>query len=212
MNCCQCQGIACHFNQKATAKKLRQYRQKGPDPTTRLLIEALKTEGVPGLTLLDIGGGIGAIQFALLDAGVVQATGVEASPAYVEAAREEAHRCGQAGRINLLYGNFIDLAPDIPPADIVTLDRVICCYHDMPQLVELSSVRATKLYGLVYPRDRWWVRLGYLVENFLYWLQRTSFRVYLHPTEAVETILQANGWQRCFYKTHGVWQVVLYSR
>ena len=212
MNSCQCQGIECRFNQKATAKKLRQYREKGPELTTRLLIEALKTEGVAGQTLLDIGGGVGAIQFELLDAGVARATGVEASQAYVEAAREEAHRRGLAGRINVLHGNFIDLASDIPPADIVTLDRVICCYHDMPQLVELSSVRANKLYGLVYPRHTWWVRLGFLVENFLYKLQRTPFRVFLHPTGAVERILQTNGWQRCFYKTHGVWQVVLYSR
>jgi len=212
MYCCQCQGIECRFNQKAAAKKLKQYRQKGPDPSTRLLIEALQTEGVAGLTLLDIGGGVGAIQHELLDAGVTVATSVEASQAYVEAAREEAHRRGHAGRINPLHGNFTDLAPDISPADIVTLDRVICCYHDMPQLVELSTTRANKLYGLVYPRDTWWVWLGYLFENFLFWLQRTSFRVFLHPTEAVEAILRANGWQRCFYQTHGVWQVVLYSR
>lgn len=212
MNCGQCQGIEDRFNQKAVTKKLEHYRKKGPEPTTRLLIEALKAEDVAGLSLLDIGGGLGAIQHELLDAGVTRAINVEASQAYVEVAREEADRRGHRDRINLLHGNFTDLALDIPPADIVTLDRVICCYDDMPQLVELSTVRANKLYGLVYPRDTWWVGLGYLFKNFTFWLQGTSFRVFLHPTEAVEAILRANGWQRCFYQTQGVWQVALYSR
>ena len=48
---------------------LKRYRRNGPDSTTKALIEAIVAEGVEGATLLDIGGGIGAIAFELLDAG-----------------------------------------------------------------------------------------------------------------------------------------------
>jgi magnesium-protoporphyrin O-methyltransferase len=123
MTCCQCQGIEARFNQKMANQKLQQYRQNGPIKTTRILIDALKTEGVEGMTLLDIGGGIGVIQYELLNMGAMSATGVEASLAYVNAAKEEIDRQGHASRVSHYHGNFVDLAADIPAADIVTLDR-----------------------------------------------------------------------------------------
>ncbi len=42
-------------------------------------------------------------------------------------------------------GDFVEVAGSIQPADIVTLDRVICCYPDVERLVGLSSQRATRL-------------------------------------------------------------------
>lgn len=212
MNCCQCQGIEKEFNQKEAAEDLKRYRQSGPDETTRLLINALVAEGVEGMTLLDIGGGVGAVQNELLKAGVSRATSVDASTAYIEAAKEEAQRRGHADRICFQHGDFVDLAPDIPPADIVTLDRVICCYHDMQRLVGLSSARARKLYGVVYPRDTWWTKIGLPMMNFFYWLRRTPFRVFAHPTAEVDAIVQGNGLQERFYRKTFVWQVAVYAR
>ena len=177
-----------------------------------MLIEALKDEGVKGMTLLDIGGGVGAIQHELLRAGVVSVTNVEASTAYISAAKEEAERQGHAARMSHYHGNFIDLAVNIPPADMVTLDRVICCYHDMHRLVELSSAKAGKLYGLVYPCDTWWVNFGFSFENFTLWLQRNPFRVFVHHTEEVDAIVRGNGLERRFHQTAGMWQIVIYGR
>jgi hypothetical protein len=47
------------YDEKRATSELRKYRERGPIPSTRALIEALKAEGVEGATLLDIGGGIG---------------------------------------------------------------------------------------------------------------------------------------------------------
>ena len=212
MNCCQCQGIEELFSQQYVAKELSRYRAKGPDKTTRMLTEAIKGNGVDGVTLLDIGGGIGAVQHALIDAGVVEVISVEASSAYITAAKAEAQRRGYAERVSHHHGNFVDLATDIPPADIVTLDRVICCYTDMEQLVGLSAARARKLYGLVYPRDTWWVKIVLAVQNFYFRLRRNPFRTFAHPTEAVEAILDSNGLKRQFYRQTIVWQVAVYTR
>ena len=92
MDCCQCQGIETEFNRKTAAKQLRRYRENGPAKTTLMLTNALTDEGVGGMTLLDIGGGIGAIQHELLKAGAKAATNAEASTAYIEAAKEEVER------------------------------------------------------------------------------------------------------------------------
>ena len=212
MDCCQCKGIETLFNQEEAESKLKAYRKDGPAKTTHMLIEALKAEGIEGSTLLDIGGGVGAIQHELLQAGVQQATGVDASTAYVKVAQEEAEQQGHADRITYHHGNFVDLAPQIAPADIVTLDRVICCYHDMQTLVGLSVAKAERLYGLVYPRDTWWMKVGMHMANLYFRVSRNPFRTFIHPTQAVDALVRGNGFEQHFYKTTALWQVAVYAR
>ncbi len=212
-DCCQCQGIEARFDQKYVARKLRQYRKKGPKKTALQLIEALRAEGVTGMTLLDIGGGVGDIQHALLRSGLSHATDCEASAAYIDACRQEATRLGHSEQIDHIQGNFVELAKDIPAADIVTLDRVICCYHDMPALVGLSAQKARRLYGVVYPLDKWWIRIAMqMYYNFRYWLQRNPMRNFVHRTEDVEAVIGDNGLQRRFHRVMGLWQVAVYAR
>jgi magnesium-protoporphyrin O-methyltransferase len=212
MNCCQCQGIEELFNEQLVSKELSNYRIKGTNQTTRILIAALKEEGLQGVSLLDIGGGLGAIQHELLNAGVQSATDVDASQAYLNAAQEEAQRRGLTERIRFQHGDFVNIAAQIPPADIVTLDRVICCYSEMEKLVSLSVARARKLYGLVYPRDVWWVKAAITVMNFLFYLRKNPFRTFTHSTQAVEAIANESGLKRRFYRRTLIWQVVVYSR
>jgi magnesium-protoporphyrin O-methyltransferase len=212
MPSCQCQGIEAVFNQTEAARKLKEYQKKGPAVTTRLLLAALREAGVAGRTVLDIGGGIGAIPFELLKAGAESALSVEASSAYVETAQREARRLGLTERITYRQGDFVALASGIPAADIVTLDRVICCYPDMPALVGLSADRAGALYALVFPHDAAWVRLAIRIANAFERIRGSAFRAFVHPTAAVEAILRARGLHRRFYRRSGVWQVALYAR
>ncbi len=212
MSCRQCEGIETKFDWKNAAKELENYRKKGPDETTRILIDALRAEGVDGMTLLDVGGGVGAIQHELLQAGVSSCINAEASTAYIEAAKEEANRQNHADRISHIHGNFVDKAADIPGSDIVTLDRVICCYHDVDALVRTSSGLARKLYGVVYPRGTWLAKIVTALENLYFRVQRISFRTFVHPPEVVESILRDQGFERRFYHEKGTWQVVVFGR
>ena len=212
MYCSQCQGIEEVFSQEYVRRELKSYRRKGPGKTTRLLTKAIEKEGVEGLSLLDIGGGVGAIQHELIAAGVREVTSVDASTAYLEAAREEAEKRGQAERVTYHQGNFVDLADEIAPADIVTLDRVICCYPNMEKLVKLSAKRALKIYGLVYPRDAWWVRAGLAIGNLYMRVRGSAFRTFSHPTKAVEEIVRSYGFRQESYSQSLVWQVVVYKR
>jgi hypothetical protein len=208
---CQCQGIEELFNEPLVIKQLDSYRSKGPDKTTRMLTEALKEAGVSGLNLLDVGGGVGAVEHELIAAGVEKAVDVDASQAYLHAAREEAERRGMADCIEFHYGNFVELAGDILPADIVTLDRAVCCYPDMEQMVGLSAARAGKLYGLVYPRDTWLARLGVGVINLVFRLMRRPFRIFVHPTRAVDALVRSHGLKQRYWGGTLIWQVAVYS-
>jgi Methyltransferase domain len=201
------------FGERTAIHDLRRYRKRGPSKPTRVLLDALEREGIDGATVLDIGGGVGAIQQELLDAGARLAVGVEASGAYLRVAAEEAERRGHADRVSHRHGDFVSLADGIEPADVVTLDRVICCYPDMEALVGRSADRARRLYGLVYPRDTWWVAFAIRVTNLGMRVMRRAFRAHLHRTSAVDAVARAHGLAPKLARRAGpVWQVAVYER
>ncbi len=137
---------------------------------------------------------------------------MDGSPAYVVVARREAERVGVADRIRYETGDFVELAPSVPPADLVALDRVVCCYPDMRALVELSVARATRRYGLVYPRDSWWIRIGSATVNGTLRLLRRRLRFHVHRTSDVEAIVAAAGLTRSFHRNGVFWQVAVFER
>ena len=212
MGCCQCQGIENMFDKKAANRQLKRYLKKGPSKTTSMLLDAINKKGVQGLNFLDIGGGIGAIQYDLIKAGASNGTSIEASSAFFDIVKEEALQNGLAERVNFKYGDFTATASDVDSADIVTLDKVICCYDDMSELVGLSSKLARKIYAVIYPRDVWWTKLALLMMNFYPRIKGSSFRVFIHPTKKVEEIIFGNGLKRNYYATTLFWQVAIFTR
>ena len=209
---CQCEGISTQFGAGTARRELRRFRRRGPTTTTRLLIDDLRAAGVDGASLLDIGGGIGAIHHLLIDAGARAATHVDVSRDYIGAARDEAARRGHADRVRFLHGDFVELAPSLPGADLVTLDRVICCYPDMPLLVAAAAAKAGRLLGAVYPRDVWWVRLGVRSVNAVMRVRRSEFRVFVRPPDAIDAVLRQHGLEQRTCRRSGLWEVVTYGR
>lgn len=209
--CCE-SGGANVFGEGSARSLLKRYRKKGPGKPTRLLVDALTHEGVDGLTLLDIGGGVGMISFELFKAGLASATQVDASPAFVTTANGEAAREGLSDRFAARQGDFVALAEDIPAVGVVTLDKVICCYPNMTALVGQSAARATKLYGAVYPRDVWWTRIAGALMNSVAWLFRMPLRNHYHPSAAVDSTIRAQGLEPRYHGVAGYWQVIVYGR
>ncbi|HET6947112.1 MAG TPA: class I SAM-dependent methyltransferase [bacterium] len=213
MPCCgQCAGIEKEFNSKVASWELARYRRRGARGTTRTLLDLLRGTPVAGATLLDVGGGVGVIQHELVAAGVARITSVDAAGAYLAAQKAEAARRGYADRVTHLQGDFAALGAQIPDHDIVTLDRVICCYPDMHALVDVSAARARRLYGAVYPRGTWWNRVGIRLFNAVMWVRRSPFRSYVHPPAEIERLLAAHGLRRTAARKTFIWQVAVYAR
>ena len=209
---CDCGCTPNLFSDREAAKDLERYLEQGPDATTRALIQAIVAEGVTGFTVLDVGGGIGAIQLGLLDAGAARADAVDASEAYIETAGAEADRRGYGDRTTGRVGDFVELAGSIEAADVVTLDRVVCCYPDVDALLGAAAGKATRIVGLVYPRDIWWNRVVARVMNTWSWLTRDPTRWYLYRTAQVDGIMRRAGFAGREITHDWIWQVVLYRR
>ena len=209
-------GCACavgnEFGERAARKDRDAFRRSGPDRTTAWLIEGLSLSGVDGMTVLDIGAGVGAVHLSLLASGAASAVDVDGSPAYIAVAAEEARRAGVGGAVRHETGDFVELAPTIEPADLVALDRVICCYPDMAALVRLSVARARRRYGVVYPRDTAWIRVLGRLANGVTRLFRQRFRFWVHRTADVDAIVRSAGFVPRLERSTLFWQVVVYER
>lgn len=200
------------FDARTARRDLVAYRRDGATGSTKRLIDELNKNGVAGASVLDIGGGVGVVGFELLAAGADRLTAVEASRAYVAVARREAKRRGLEDRATFLHADIVGLADDLEPADIVALDRVVCCYGDWPALVDRSLARARRSYGLVYPSDRWWTHFGVWVGNLTLRLSRQSYRGYVHPERAIDERIRAAGFERRSHHRGWLWQTVVYER
>ena len=125
---CECCKITNDQFGKDTAEAdLKEFRRRGPAKQTRLILEAVRSLGLKDASLLDVGGGIGAIYHELMKDTVTCATHVDASSAYLAAAKQETIQRGNADKVEFVHADFTDVAATLAPADIVTLDRVVCC-------------------------------------------------------------------------------------
>lgn len=209
---CCCEMTDRTFGEKDARGDLRDYRAHGPQGQTRELLRAVRSLGLSDATLLDIGGGVGVIHHELLQDVAVIATHVDESSAYLKVAREEAGNLGHEGRVTFIHADFTDVARDLPVADIVTLDRVVCCYPNFQALLTDASAHARRALGLVYPRDIWYVRAVISLINLLQRLRKDPFRVFVHPIPRMEAVLTAAGLRRLSLSRFLAWEVALYQR
>jgi magnesium-protoporphyrin O-methyltransferase len=212
VDACGCDEFAEVFDRRTAEGDRRRYRRSGPDRTTRLLLDLLRTRGVEGASLLDIGGGIGVVDHELLASGASRAVLVDASAASVAAAGDEARVRGTADRLEIIRGDFVARAPEVAPADIVTLDRVICCYPDVEHLVGLSAARARRLYGIVLPRDRWLARIAIGLTNAWFRLRGKAYRAFVHPNARVDGLAAAAGLRLAAESGTFFWRVAVFER
>jgi hypothetical protein len=213
MSCCShCEDAESFFSPRTARRDLRRYRRRGPRGTTRHLLRMIEREEFRGGALLDIGGGVGAIQHTLLRDGLARAVHVDASTAYLEAAESEATRQGHRERVEYHHGDFVDVAHDLPDVDIVTLDRVVCCYPDMPRMVRASAALARRLYGLSFPREHWGTRTALALGNLFFRVRRSAFRAYVHPPAAIDAEVRRQGFTPIARARSLLWHIVLYRR
>jgi Methyltransferase domain len=200
------------FDARSARRELEEYRRNGAGATTRRLLDAIIREGVEGAAVLDIGSGVGVIGLELLGAGADRLTNVDASRNYIAVATHELRRRGFADRATLHHGDFVVLADQVPQAEVVTLNRVVCCYPDWRSLTERSVGRARRLYGLVYPRDRWFLRLGLALIRSVGRLFGTSYPFFVHPEREVDALVRSSGFEPILAERGFAWQIVLYRR
>ena len=128
----------------------------------------------------------------LLEGGAGRAVGYDISPSYEKVAGALIAGRGLTDRVEWHTGDYL-AAGDTRGADLVFLNRVVCCYPDMAPLVDAAATRTRSLLALSYPRDRWFIRLGIRMINGFLRLRRVTFRVFVHDPTAIGARVAAAG-------------------
>src|SRR5215467_6355561 len=85
-DCCSPKGYRQIFSERNARSDARRYRRRGLDEVSRIIVGLARDRGVADRTLLEVGGGVGAIEIELLKAGLSRAVSVELTPTYEEEA------------------------------------------------------------------------------------------------------------------------------
>lgn len=210
LDCCPA-GYGKLFDTREARRNARSYRKKGLGGTARRMVDFLAGE-IGESSVLEVGGGVGAIQVELLRAGASRAVNVELSPEYEAEAITLMEEAGFSGRAERRIGDFVLECDGLEPAGVVLMDRVVCCYPDMEALVAATGGHARRYLAMSFPRDTWWIRLLTRVENRWYRLRGIEFRSYVHSPSAILAVAGTLGFRPVLEHEGVMWQVVVLER
>ena len=185
---------------------------------TASLLDAITEAGVTERTVLDVGCGIGDLAIEVVARGAASGTGYDLSPKAIDEARRLAVSRGVGDRMRFEVGDGAML--DLPAADIVVINRVVCCYPDADNLLDHTLGAARGVFAVTAPVSRgpigWWNRLWSALENVGYRLRPTKydgFRVFIHDLDRIDERIRAAGFRRTRHEHRRiVWDLAVYTR
>ena len=209
-HCCARSGYDDFFSEEQARRDARRYRRKGLDQPAEWVVQAVRQQGVEGRTILEPGGGVGAIQIELLKAGAARSVIVELSEGYETPAAELAREAGVDDRVERRLGDFA--ANGVGDADVVVLHRVVCCYADYPLLLGAAADKARRTLVFTYPPRNLVSRAVLGLGNLWMRLRGNDFRAYAHPPKDMVDVVRRAGFEEFARRTRGIWRGVAFSR
>ena len=211
--CCRSGPCEQVFKPRMARRTLARYRRRGLDELELQLLESARDAGVDAARVLEIGGGLGTIGSELLAAGAAESEVVELVAAWEPYALELARERGVEEQTSFRVVDILDRPDAVDPADIVILNRVVCCTPDGVELTGEAARHARRALVLSFPRDVFWVRALIRVLNTGMWMLRRSYRAFVHPPEALVAAAESAGLRPAADGRRGlVWQYASLTR
>jgi predicted TPR repeat methyltransferase len=207
--CCSTATYADFFNEKLARRDAARYRRKGLRGVSKRLVELVAARGVDGATVLELGGGTGSLQIELLERGAASATNTELSPGYEAVAGELLRERGLTERVERIVADVVQDPERVDAADVVLLNRVVCCYPDFESLLATAAGKARRLVAFSYPPDAASARALVRVLNLWQRLRGSDFRSYVHPERAMLETVERRGFRVVARERSSVWRIAL---
>ena len=210
--CCPHSSSAGRYFSRFAGRYRRRFEKKGFEPTQRGLLEGIERVGFANATLLEIGSGVGNLHQDLLKRGAASAVGVDLARKMIDEAETLARKHGLEDRTRYRVADFVEEADTFDTADVVILDKVICCYPDAKRIVDASAAKARRVYAYTIPVNRWYTRFVTALIAFGMRLFRSDFRPYVHDPEQIEAWLTAAGFAKQYEKQTLAWLARVHAR
>ena len=200
------------FDEKMAKKQYERYLKKGPPKVTARIIEQLSKYDIKGKSLIDVGGGIGALQWWFLEAKGAQTISIDASSGYLKQAEEHAGINGWESKTRFIFGDYAEAHKQLEAVDFVTLDKMICCYPDYKEIIEISCAKARSHITLSYPIDGPISKLFAWFEGLFTKLKGQNFRPFIHPVSEIRKTFEQQGYARTAHNLVFPWHVETYKK
>jgi magnesium-protoporphyrin O-methyltransferase len=143
---------------------------------------------------------------------MTRAVSVELTPTYEESAAELLREAGFEDRVERKVMDFVNAGADIGAADIVVMNRVICCYPNLPLLGGAAADHARGLLVMSFPKERWWTRAIAWMANVGMAVARREFRIFVHPTAQILATGEQHGLGPAVNQPGLFWQTIALAR
>ncbi len=210
--CCDPRGCDGVFDARFARRRAARFRKKGLDATARRMVDLLAAGGVQGATVLEIGGGVGEIGLELLRRGAGSVTNLELSPGYDEQAAALIAEGGFSGRVNRRLVDIAAQPGEVEAADLVVLNRVVCCYPDHPRLLAAAADHTRTRLVFSFPPRNIVSRALVAGQNGLLRAGGRRFRTFAHPPASMLAVLADSGLRPTLAHRGAVWQVAEATR
>ena len=211
-DCCDPIAYRRFFNSKEATRRLRSYRRRGLDGTASDIVDFVRKKGVAGRSVLEIGGGVGDFQVELLKSGASHSVNVELSTGYEDAARDLMESEDLVGRMERRIGDFVERHDEVDAADIVVLNRVICCYPWMDRMMDAALGKTDWLLAIAVPRDHVFARVFVSAGNAINRFRNCGFQAYVHQVDHIERRATESGLRRVYLRQGLIWRGLVFER
>lgn len=211
MSSCCTSGLDEIFDNKFAERDARHYRKRGLPPRSRKLLSAIESVAdIRDRSVLEGGVGAGAFVVELLRRGAARAIAVDAVDAQLASTKHLAREYNVDDRMDLVLGDFAQT--DLPRADVVVLDRVVCCYPEWEPLLRRATGCARHAIALTYPRDTRGFRVVHKLMDLWLLITRSEFRFHIHPIPRMQQLLRDAGFELRVVGRYYWWEILVAER
>jgi 2-polyprenyl-3-methyl-5-hydroxy-6-metoxy-1,4-benzoquinol methylase len=207
-----CCGADLFFNKKTAAKEYRHYLKKGPSRVTARIIQQLAGQDITNKRMIDVGGGIGALQWWFLQNGGKRTTDIDASSGYLAQAANHASDNNWQDQAHFFEGDCTDVYSRIDEADYITLDKVVCCYPNYKEILESTCDKSTSHVSLSYPMDGIISQAISKLGALYFMLIKNPYRPFVHPVSEIRVVFAKKGFERVGHSVAFPWHIETYAK
>ena len=219
MNCCTSEELKAkdNFFSKRARHYDKRFHKKGLDKTQQLLLEGMTAvmthNGKNSVeSVMEIGCGVGGLLLTMLGKGLNYAIGVEASEGMLKKAKDNAVRMKFEEKTVFHHRDFVDVEPELPPADIMILDIVLCCDSNPELLIKKSTGKTKAIYAVSFPRDNFLVRLFVKAGIAIAKIFPIKFTPFYHEPADIKRWAENANFVLFYARNSFIWQVQVYTR
>lgn len=190
------------------------FKKSGLVKSSKILLDELTALGIRGKKLLDLGCGVGSFSFKALERGVSSTTGFDLSSVMIGTASRLSEERGMKERASFRRDDAAKAA--LPESEIVVLDKSMCCYPNIDELLSNSSNASREYYSFILPRSD--TKISSLIAKFIVSIGNlisritSESRTYIHNLGKIDNVLTSSNFERVFRGTSGMWLILIYRR